>query len=150
MKKLQILLENHLAPICSVRKPLSIICAVMLFLVCILSLAQDNVSNEMKGYTVAFQNFVFRESGDFDISIGSIEMDIVFTEELRRQGYNALGYEDLAIGINRADQARMLLGGEAFKIDCTERNKKDFSTCVIDVKWTLFDTTTVQNSSDLS
>lgn len=92
-----------------------------------------------KVHTLTFSELVVRLEASADIGVAKQGIKLEILEELRKQGYRALGAENLVFGKDEAANARFVLGGTLRELDC-----RGFvsSECRIAIQWELLDRAT--------
>src|SRR5687768_15176315 len=71
-----------------------------------------------KTESLTFANLVLRAKEVDGIMLAGDQFRIEILEELRRQGYKALGAENLVFNQDDSDEARFVLGGTIREVNC--------------------------------
>jgi len=82
--------------------------------------------------TVTISQLVIQAPELDDIMIVKDKYVVMFLEEMRRQGFRALGRESLALNQDRSDEADFLVGGTMTSVDCTDEQR---FTCGVSIDW---------------
>jgi serine protease Do len=90
-------------------------------------------------YPVSFTKLLVRPEGTHEIGLADMEFGVAIIESLRRQGYNAVGAENLLFDVEESHKARMLLGGTLSALNCRQLRTGKTKTCSVVVKWEVFD-----------
>jgi len=88
--------------------------------------------------SIGFSNLVYRIDGDDAIGVAKGDFRVHILEELRRQGFAAVGAESLVFGKDRTDAAELLLGGTVRGLECVSVPAKG-GACRLTVEWELLD-----------
>lgn len=86
--------------------------------------------------TVTISQLVIQASEVDDIMTVKDKYVVMFLEEMRRQGFRALGRENLALNQDKSDEADFILGGTMTSVDCTDEQR---FTCGVSIDWQLLD-----------
>ena len=91
--------------------------------------------------TLAFSNLLFRLDNEDSIGLAKGDYRVMLLEELRRQGFNAKGAENLVFGIDQSDDAAYVLGGTVREIACRSVRSLRVA-CSVGIDWELLDVST--------
>ncbi|MBN2801964.1 MAG: serine protease [Deltaproteobacteria bacterium] len=103
--------------------------------------AAENNSQKEKMHTITFSELIIRTNDSVEISSVTDGIKVQMIEELRKNGFNALGAENIVFGKDKSDEATFALGGTVTKLNCKGLdNVYADSACQIMITWELFDT----------
>jgi S1-C subfamily serine protease len=86
--------------------------------------------------TVTISTLIIKAPELDDILILKDKYVVMFLEEMRRQGFRALGRENLALNQDASDDAQFVLGGTMTAVDCNDERR---FTCGVSIDWQLLD-----------
>ena len=89
--------------------------------------------------SLGFSNLVFRIDGDDAIGVAKGDFRVHILEELRHEGFAAVGAESLVFGKDHGAAAELLLGGTVRELECRDVPQKG-GACRLGIEWELLDT----------
>ncbi len=98
------------------------------------------VRAETKGRAIGFSNLVLRIDADDSLGIDDGKYRVYILEELRKNGFNAVGAENVVFGKDKAEAAELVLGGTVNELECRDVNS--LRSCRIGVEWQLLEVAT--------
>jgi len=119
-----------------------IVCFILAFYSSNIVLAASKKPIDVKGSNlepIAFSRLVFRPQEKPIVDIVPKEISVNITDELRRYGYNIVGYENLVFGVDKSHKAKYLLGGTLGVLDCDRSARIDYEVCHMAIAWQLYD-----------
>ncbi len=111
-------------------------CALLLLGVAVL-LGQSPASAKSNARPIGFSNLVIRIEADDMLGIDDGKYRVYILEELRKNGYNAVGAENLVFNKDRSDAAELALGGTVTELECAK--PRGGMSCRIGVEWQVLD-----------
>ena len=86
--------------------------------------------------TVTISQLVISAPELDEIMIVKDKYVVMFLDEMRKQGFRALGRESVALNQDKSDEADFLLGGTMTSVDCNDEQR---FTCGVSIDWQLLD-----------
>jgi S1-C subfamily serine protease len=91
-----------------------------------------------QGKALTFSKLVYRVERQDTIGLVRDDLRVFILEQLRKEGFNAVGAENLVFNQDKSNNAELVLGGTITELECRQRFGA-LERCRISIDWQVFD-----------